>query len=325
MTGYVTPLDCLPIQDREKVLQGWATSRLPLLRGLHCSLTALTISYWVRTSPTLGHVLGYPRVPAHGSPAKDGYPFRFLQFPPSNAAEPETINADVVIVGSGCGGAVAAKTLAEAGLKVIVVDKGYYWSPLRLPMSELEGSAHLFDNGGMMLSEGATVTIAAGSTWGGGGTVNWSASLQTQGYVRHEWSQKFGLKYFTSAEFQRDLDAVCLRMGVGTSAIQHNKTNEVLLEGARKLGWSAKTVPQNTGGEAHNCGYCTYGRFLFPFITAFLANIVHQVAAVAARKDQQRLSYPTPRKPAHTSSKASHAQRCSSKTSQPQVNAQQSA
>jgi choline dehydrogenase-like flavoprotein len=248
-----------------------------------------------------------------------------LQFPPSNAAEPETINADVVIVGSGCGGAVAAKTLAEAGLKVIVVDKGYYWSPLRLPMSELEGSAHLFDNGGMMLSEGATVTIAAGSTWGGGGPDNWSASLQTQGYVRHEWSQKFGLKYFTSAEFQRDLDAVCSRMGVGTSAIQHNKTNEILLEGARKLGWSAKTVPQNTGGEAHNCGYCTYGRLLPPSIIAFLANMVHQVVAVAARKDQQRLSCQTPRKPARNSSKASHAQRCSSKTFRPQANAQQSA
>jgi hypothetical protein len=249
-----------------------------------------------------------------------------LQFPPSSAAEPETINADVVIVGSGCGGAVAAKTLAEAGLKVIVVDKGYYWSPLRLPMSELEGSAHLFDNGGMMLSEGATVTIAAGSTWGGGGTVNWSASLQTQGYVRHEWSQKFGLKYFTSAEFQRDLDAVCSRMGVGTSAIQHNKTNEILLEGARKLGWSAKTVPQNTGGEAHNCGYCTYGKLLPPpFLLAILTNVVHQVAAVAARKDQQRLSCLTPRKPAHNSLKASHAQRCSSKTTQPQASAQQSA
>lgn len=255
----MTPLDCLPIQDRERVLQNWAVSRLPLLRGLHASFTALSIAYWVRTSPTLGRVLGHPRVPTHGSPAKDGYPFRFLQFPPSNSTEPEVLTADVVIVGSGCGGAVAAKTLAEAGLKVFVVDKGYYWSPLRLPMSEREAGQHLFDNGGMIASEGAIVTVSQGSAWGGGGTVNWSASLQTQGYVRHEWSQKFGLKHFTSAEFQRDLDAVCDRMGVGTAAIEHNKTNQVLLEGARKLGWSAKPVPQNTGGEAHNCGYCTLG------------------------------------------------------------------
>lgn len=252
-------MDCLPIQDREAVIQGWAVSRLPILRGLHTSFTALSIAYWVRTSPTLGRVLGYPRVPTHDGPAKDGYPFRFLQFPPSNSTEPETIAADVVIVGSGCGGAVAAKTLAEAGLKVLVVDKGYYWSPLRLPMAEREASQHLFENGGMIASEGAVTTLSMGSAWGGGGTVNWSASLQTQGYVRHEWSHKFGLKHFTSAEYQRDLDAVCDRMGVGTAAIEHNKTNQVLLEGARKLGWSAKPVPQNTGGEAHNCGYCTLG------------------------------------------------------------------
>ena len=77
--------------------------------------------------------------------------------------------------------------------------------------------------------------------------------------MRREWSEKYGLSYFTSSAFQADLDAVCERMGVGTDAIEHNKTNLVLLEGARKLGWSAKVVPQNTGGETHSCGYCTLG------------------------------------------------------------------
>jgi choline dehydrogenase-like flavoprotein len=48
-------------------------------------------------------------------------------------------------------------------------------------------------------------------------------------------------------------------MGVGTDAIKHNKNNEVLLEGARKLGWTAKPVPQNTAGKRHYCGYCTMG------------------------------------------------------------------
>jgi choline dehydrogenase-like flavoprotein len=48
-------------------------------------------------------------------------------------------------------------------------------------------------------------------------------------------------------------------MGVGTEAIQHNKNNEILLEGSRRLGWTAKAVPQNTGGKRHYCGYCTMG------------------------------------------------------------------
>jgi len=259
LTGYATPLDCLPIQTREKILQGWATARLPLLRTLHRSLTLLPKSLWIRTSPTLGRVLSYPRTPVHDNPPGTFFPFKFLQLPPSASSEPEIIETDVVVVGSGCGGAVAAKTLAEAGLRVIVVDKSYYWSPQHLPMSENEGANHLFANGGVILSDDNSTAVVAGSAWGGGGTVNWSASLQTQGFVRREWSQKFGLPHFTSAAFQADLDAVCGRMGVGTASIEHNMTNRTLLDGARRLGWSVKPVPQNTGGEAHNCGYCTYG------------------------------------------------------------------
>lgn len=178
-------------------------------------------------------MLSHPRTPVHATPPNICFSFEFLQIPPGS--EPETITADVIIVGSGCGGAVAAKTLAEAGLKVVVVDKSYYWSPEHLPMSENEGSNHLFANGGALQSDDSSIAIVAGSAWGGGGTVNWSASLQTQGSVRREWTQKFGLPHFTSAEFQADLDAVCDRMGVGTAAVEHNKTNRVLLEGARKL------------------------------------------------------------------------------------------
>jgi choline dehydrogenase-like flavoprotein len=48
-------------------------------------------------------------------------------------------------------------------------------------------------------------------------------------------------------------------MGVSTEFIKHNPSNNILLEGARKLGWSAKAVPQNTGGNQHYCGYCTFG------------------------------------------------------------------
>ena len=48
-------------------------------------------------------------------------------------------------------------------------------------------------------------------------------------------------------------------MGVSGDHIQHNPNNQTLLEGARKLGYSAKVVPQNTGGVQHYCGYCTLG------------------------------------------------------------------
>ena len=48
-------------------------------------------------------------------------------------------------------------------------------------------------------------------------------------------------------------------MGVSTNFVEHNANNGILTEGARKLGFNPKVVPQNTGGNKHYCGYCTLG------------------------------------------------------------------
>ena len=191
----------------------------------------------------------------HGKPGK-GFDYKFIEFPPSS--EPEVIETDVVIVGSGCGAGVCAKNVAEDGHRVIVVERAYHYPPEYLPMSESDAGVHLFQNGGIDSSDDNSMAIVAGSAWGGGGTVNWSASLQTQGYVRKEWSDG-GLPFFTSSDYQNSLDRVCSRMGVSTEHIEHNKTNRVLMEGSRKLGYSVKAVPQNTGGAKHYCGYCSLG------------------------------------------------------------------
>jgi len=227
------------------------------MRLLYKSLTLLVKNNWAKSSYILHQVLAFPRVPVHGTPAQ-GFDFSFLQIPPGDDKIPEMIETDVVIVGSGCGGGVVAKELSSQGYKVIVVDKSLHWPAEHLPMREEDGWNHMFHNGGFLFSEDSSTCVIAGQTWGGGGTINWSASLQTQGYVRKEWSDG-SLPFFTSQDYQDCLDTVGERMGVSDKHVEHNKNNQVLLEGARKLGWTAKTVPQNTGGNRHYCGYCTMG------------------------------------------------------------------
>jgi choline dehydrogenase-like flavoprotein len=225
------------------------------MRAVHDSLVLLFHRIWIQLSPTVSPLLGFPRVPVHGTPA-DGFPYQFLQFPPGE--EPEIIETDVVIIGSGCGGGVAAKNLAEAGHRVIVVEQSYHFPEKHFPMTLKEGPVHLFTNGGSNVSDDGSIAVISASTWGGGGTVNWSASLQTQAYVRQEWADT-GLPFFTSLEFQNCLDRVCDYMGVSTDHIKHNHGNSMILEGARKLGFAAHAVPQNTGNQKHYCGYCTMG------------------------------------------------------------------
>lgn len=264
LTGYSTPFPRLSVEQRQSILNGWATARLPVYRDLHRSLTVMAKSIWTRVSPSLSRILRFPKTPVNHN-FGPGFPFEFIQIPPSSESSspnaefaPEIIETDILIIGSGCTGAVAASVLSAAGISVLVADKGYHWSPKFLPMSETNGLAHLFHNGGFTIDDSGNMNLVAGSCFGGGGTVNWSASLQLQGFVRQQWASH-GLPYFMSGAFQADMDAVCERMGAGTEAVKQNYGNARLLGGARKLGMSAKVVPQNTGGEAHECGYCTLG------------------------------------------------------------------
>ena len=255
LTGYSTSFHLQPVAGRHQILQAWANSYLPPLRQMIKALSSIVISVWVKQSPTLGPVLGFPRNPVHGKPGK-GFEYDFVQIAPGD--EPEVLETDVVIVGSGCGAGVCAKNIAEAGQQVIVVEKAYHFPPAYLPMSSTDGHIHLFYNGGVDTSDDNSIAVISGQAWGGGGTVNWSASLQTQAFVRQEWADG-GLPFFTSSEFQESLDRVCKRMGVSGNHVEHNPNNHFLLEGSRKLGYSAKVVPQNTAGQKHNCGYCTFG------------------------------------------------------------------
>ncbi|KAK2762316.1 hypothetical protein FQN54_001326 [Arachnomyces sp. PD_36] len=254
LTGSPTPFHAQPFPVREAILHRWSHSYIPPVRGLYRSLTALFKKSWIQLSPTICPVLGFPQVPVHGE-QNDGYNYSFLQFPAGE--ETITLDTDVVIIGSGCGGGVTAKNLAEAGHRVLVVEKAYHYPAKHFPMAQTEACTHLFESGGANLTDDGSMAVLSGSTWGGGGTINWSASLQTQNMVRQEWA-KGGLPFFTSSAFQNSLDRVCERMGVNTD-IDHNYANRLILEGSRKLGYGVKDVPQNTGHCKHDCGYCTLG------------------------------------------------------------------
>ena len=208
------------------------------------------------SSPLFAEVSGYGDVPLNWK-AGQGYDYSFIQ-PPAGTDEAHVIETDVVIVGSGCGGGVSAKNIAQAGSRVIVVDKGYYFPPSHLPMPQSAAANYLFDHGGVYLTEDGGVGVACGGSWGGGGTVNWSVCLRLQDYVRKEWASE-GLPMFATKDFDDCMDRISEFAGVGTSAIRHNYRNNMILDGSEKLGWSAKPAPQNTAGKEHYCGQCHLG------------------------------------------------------------------
>ncbi|TWU76780.1 hypothetical protein ED733_005160 [Metarhizium rileyi] len=255
LTGYWAPITQQPTRVREAILKSWATSRLTSLRMLAKALAQMALKANSIHSPYFKTISGYTDAPKDWK-SVEGYDYNFLQVPAGTGVH--EITTDVVIVGSGCGGGVSAKNIAEAGHKVLVVDKGYYFPPSHFPMTQAAGAHYLFDGGGVVFSDSSSTGVVCGACWGGGGTVNWSVCFRLQDYVREEWAAA-GLPLFMSRDFDDSMDRVWDFIGASKDSIRHNPRSQALLDGTQKLGWRGGVVEQNSGGKEHYCGRCHLG------------------------------------------------------------------
>ncbi|CAK7357266.1 unnamed protein product [Dovyalis caffra] len=168
------------------------------------------------------------------------------------------IKCDAVVVGSGSGGGVAAGVLAKAGYKVLVLEKGNYFARNNLSLLEGPSMDQMYLGGGMLASDDMGVVVLAGSTVGGGSTINWSASIKTPQHVINEWSESYDLELFDSKLYKEALDVVCEKMGVQSDIHEEGFNNAVLRRGCEELGYPVNTIPRNSAPD-HYCGWCCFG------------------------------------------------------------------
>jgi len=173
----------------------------------------------------------------------------------------ETLEADVCIVGSGSGGAVCAAVLAARGLDVVVLEAAGYYNESDFTQLELPAYQQMFWRGGPNPTADGNVSLVAGTTLGGGTTINWTNCLRTRPWVREQWTEH-GLEGLDSQDFDRHLDAVMDRITANADCSDLNGTQQRLREGTEALGWSFETIIRNTDPgsyAAESAGYLGFG------------------------------------------------------------------
>jgi choline dehydrogenase-like flavoprotein len=278
--------------EREAVLRSWAHSRIPLRRAGFQALKRLThVSYLCWPTEDGGHpawqAVGHPGPLPHPQESTDA-------LPTLTTAGDTTLECDVVVVGSGAGGGVAAGVLAASGLDVVVLEKGP--NPGSRDMTQVEGDmlSSLYLDGGLMMTRSGSMPILAGSCLGGGTTINYTTSMPLPESARAEWDRISGLSLFSSSRFQESVDRVESKLRVNTRWSTPGMRDALLERGCKQLGWHVDVIPRNVTDclEGLECGYCGYGcRHGAKNTTtrAYLAEAQAQGARIVVRCDVERV------------------------------------
>ncbi len=168
--------------------------------------------------------------------------------------------ADVCVIGSGAGGAVVAKELAEKGLKVVVLEEGGNYGSKDFPRSILDSFNKLYRNQGLDTTLGVpAIVLPTGKCLGGTTVINMGTCFRLPEYTHKKWDD-LGIKGYSAKDLAPYYDQVEKIMNVGpVSPEVMGRNGEIIAEGANKLGLHPTPILRNVNERCKGCCNCSYG------------------------------------------------------------------
>lgn len=160
------------------------------------------------------------------------------------------LTCDVVVIGSGPGGAVAAKVLADAGKDVIVLEEGPPFAPTDFVPESGKTMQHLMRESGMRTTRGNVFmpTLQAIGL-GGGSLVNSAICIRPPEWVFDKWAARSGTTGITADVLAPHYKNVEDFWGLESTALAvQGDRNAAFKRGCDALGISCEAIVRNTHG-----------------------------------------------------------------------------
>jgi choline dehydrogenase-like flavoprotein len=167
---------------------------------------------------------------------------------------------DVVVIGTGAGGATVATELAEAGLEVVMLEEGSYYKTEQFEPVASKMVRRLYRDAGASFAIGTpAVHFAEGRCVGGSTVINGGMSWRTPEKVLDRWRREEAVDRISAREMEPYFERVERRMHVARQDPESlGRDTELLAEGATALGY--KVIP-NLRNQLHCAGSnnCAFG------------------------------------------------------------------
>ncbi len=167
---------------------------------------------------------------------------------------------DVVVVGSGAGGAVVACRLAEAGLAVLIVEEGQHFHRPDFGGRPLERLRRTYRSLGVLPLHGNTrLTLPLGRTLGGSTTINSGTCYRAPDAVLDRWARFLGLPDLAPERLAPHFERVERFLEIGPAQAEHlGGVAQVVARGCDALGLEHGPVLRNAP-ECDGQGTCAFG------------------------------------------------------------------
>jgi choline dehydrogenase-like flavoprotein len=162
---------------------------------------------------------------------------------------PGTGKVQVLVIGSGAGGAITALELARAGLNVYVLEQGSRWPLDGYGQGSVEAMRRLYRRRGMTPILGRVpIGYVEGACVGGSTEINSGFWHRTPREVLLRWKAQFDLDGATPDALEPHFKAAEDLLGVATYGGPWPKSTQVFERGIEAMGWAAQEVPRAAPG-----------------------------------------------------------------------------